>query len=563
MRSLRDGSLLAEHQLDAVERLAPLLARHGGALLADEPGLGKSFIAAELARRWWTRDSLVEAIVPASLVDQWRETFRRFCVKATVLTHAELLRNQEIPAGSRFIIVDEAHVFRNPKTQRYQALARWSVGSTLLLVTATPICNGPADLESLLRLVACDDTLAADGVPSIDLAFLRRDRAALDRIVATLVVRRDQRVLPERLAFGSLERHIVWTGSGNDEIERMIAALEFPLVAGAPLVRDFLLRRLESSESALQESLRRQRRFYERALECLASGRALPKRDYRAAFAHEEDAAAVQTILFWELFAGENAGIDPAEIHRAIQHIDQLSAATASLPREKERLLTDLCRSAGEPMLIFTGWTATARSIVAAVSSVRRAVLVTGRERGNGESLDAFRRGAADVLVSTDVGAEGLNLQRAGLLIHYDLPWNPARIEQRNGRAHRIGQRREVVRAIFFLPERRRARVMQTVAHKNRSRRRILRSPTTGALGPCLTLRPRIATDAAIVAFAEIAGRDGWSPPGALYRRHRAGVEALLRTSGHDRVDERLIRILEEALSKEPSLSGPVCFAPL
>ena len=563
MRSLRDVSLLGEHQLEAVERLAPLLAHHGGAILADEPGLGKSFVAAELARRCWIEGSHIEAIVPASLVDQWRDTFRRFGVNSTVITHTELLRDGEIPSGKRLIIVDEAHVFRNPKTRRYQALARWSVGSTVLLVTATPICNGPADLECLLRLVVCDDTLAAIGVPSIDLAFLRRDRAALDRIVTTLVVRRDQSVLPERFAFGSLERGIVWTGGGRDEIDAKIAALEFPLVSGAPLVRDFLRRRLESSESALQESLRRQLRFYERALECLASGRALPKREYRAAFAHEEDASAVQTILFWELFAGTNAGVDPAEIHRAIQEIDQLRAAVASLPREKERLLIDFCRSAGEPMLIFTGWTATARSLVELVSSVRRAVLVTGRERANRESIDAFRRGAADVLVSTDVGAEGLNLQRAGLVVHYDLPWNPARIDQRNGRAHRIGQRRDVVRAIFFLPERHRARVLQTVVQKNRARRRILRSPTAGPLEPVRTLRPRVAADAAIVAFAEIAGRGGWASPEALYRRHRAGVEALLRTSGSDRVDERLIRNLEEALSKDPSLSGPLRFAPL
>ncbi|HET7704584.1 MAG TPA: helicase-related protein [Thermoanaerobaculia bacterium] len=560
MRSLRDVSLLAEHQLDAVERLLPLLARHGGAILADEPGLGKSYVAAEVARRAWIRDERVEAIVPASLVEQWRDTFRRFAVTATVITHTELLRNDEVPTGRRLIVVDEAHVFRNRETQRFAALARWSVGARLLLVTATPVCNGPGDLETLLRLIVRDDALADDGVPSIDVAFERRDREALDRIVSTLVVRRDRSVIPDRLAFGDLDRRIVWTDRTIEEIEERIAALDFPLVTGAPLVRDFLRRRLESSEAALLDSLRRQLRFYERSLECLASGRALPKREYRRAFAHEEDAPAVQTILFWELFVGDNDRIDPATIHRAIDRITELRAAVAALPKKKEELLLELCRSTSEPLLIFTGWTATARSIVDALRKLRRTVLVTGRETTNSASIELFRRGAADILVSTDVGAEGLNLQRAGVVVHYDLPWNPARIEQRNGRAHRIGQRRDVVRAVFFLPERHRARVLQTVAQKNRTRRRLLRPSIVRVLRPCLSLRPRIAAPAAVIPLAHLAPR---SLPDALYRRHRAGVEALLAAVAREPLGEQSLRILEDALSDEPSLPGPVRFGPL
>lgn len=560
MRSLRDVSLLAEHQLNAVERLLPLLARHGGAILADEPGLGKSYVAAELARRAWIHDERIEAIVPASLVDQWRDTFRRFAVNATVVTHTELLRGDEVPKGRRLIIVDEAHVFRNRGTQRFAALARWSVGAKLLLVTATPICNGPGDLESLLRLVVRDDALAMHGVPSIDVAFERRDRDALDRIVSALVVRRDRSVVPEVLAFGDIDRRIVWTDRTAEGIEERIATLDFPLVTGAPLVRDFLLRRLESSEAALLDSLRRQLRFYERSLECLASGRALPKREYRRAFAHEEDAAAVQTVLFWELFVGDNDSIDPLVIHRAVARITELRAAVAALPRKKEQLLLELCRATTEPMLIFTGWAATARSIAEALRKVRRTVLVTGREKTNAASIELFRRGAADILVSTDVGAEGLNLQRAGIVVHYDLPWNPARIEQRNGRAHRIGQRRDVVRAVFFLPERHRARVLQTVVRKNRASRRILRPAIGRPFRPCLSLRPRIAATAAVLSLARVVSRP---LPEALYRRHRAGVEALIAAAAREPAGGHSLRILEEALSDEPSLTGPVRFGPL
>ncbi|HUP44404.1 MAG TPA: DEAD/DEAH box helicase [Thermoanaerobaculia bacterium] len=546
---MRDASRLAEHQLEAVELLLPLLDAHGGAILADEPGLGKSFVAAELARREEIGGGGVEAIVPASLVEQWSETFRRFGVRGRVLTHTALLNVAEEAPRRRLLIVDEAHAFRNPATQRFAALARRSAGARLLLVTATPVCNGPRDLEALLRLIVCDDALAGAGVPSIDVAFGGRDRETIGIIVSELVVRRDRTALPPPLAFGDLERRVVWTPEAGEGVTARIGALRFPLAGGEPLVRDFLQRRLESSEAALLESLRRQKRFYERALECLAAGRALPKRDYRRAFAHEEDAAAFQTVLFWELFVPASAAVDPAEIHDAMRAIDELRAAVERLPRAKERALLELCATVEEPMLIFTGWTATAISLANALRDVRRAVLVTGREWANGSAIEAFRRGAADILVSTDVGAEGLNLQRAGAVIHYDLPWNPVRLDQRNGRAHRIGQRRAAVRAIYFLPERH--RVLPVIARKNRTRRQILHGRGR-ARATLRTIRARVAGDAAIVRFAAAAEKEGWSVPRELLRRHRAGVETLLATMAGSPFDEARLGHLKAVMALEP-----------
>lgn len=530
MRSLRDVSLLAEHQLSAVERLTSLLATYGGAILADEPGLGKSYVAAEVARREQGRVK-IEAIVPAALVEQWEETFRRFHVAADVMTHTALLSAESEAASSRLLIVDEAHAFRNPATQRFVALAKRSVGAKLLLVTATPVCNGPRDLESLLRLIATDDALISRGVPSIDVAFERRDHETIAAIVAELVVRRDRAVLPSHLAFGDIERRVIWTHV-DGRIAEMIDAVRFPLLSGLPLVRDFLQRRLESSEAALLESLRRQRRFYERALECLAAGRALPKREYRRAFAHEEDATAFQTILFWELFVPDSDAVDAAEIHAAVHQLDELRTAVERLPREKERALIDLCIATDEPLLIFTGWTATARTLAAALAPLRSTVLMTGRERGNSAAVEAFRRGAAAVLVSTDIGAEGLNLQRAGFVIHYDLPWNPMRIDQRNGRALRIGQTRDIVRAIYFLPERHRGRVLPKIVQKNRTRRQLLAARAAIPARAATTIRPRVVSGARA--------------------RQRAGLELLLQSFEGDARD------LERLLALESRVRAPI-----
>ncbi|HEX6179137.1 MAG TPA: DEAD/DEAH box helicase, partial [Thermoanaerobaculia bacterium] len=433
------------------------------------------------------------------------------------------------------------------------ALARRSVGSRLLLVTATPVCNSARDLEALLRLIATDDALLWRGVPSIDLAFERRDRDSIDIVARELLLRRDRSVLPPSLAFGDLDRHIIWSRNGDDEVDRLIAELRFPLVAGEPLVRDFLRRRLDSSEAALLESLRRQRRFYERALECLASGRALPKREYRRAFGHEEDAAAVQTILFWELFVDANAGVDAGAIHDALASLDELAAAVDKLPRAKEGTLVELCRETTEPMIIFTGWTATARALASALQPVKRVLVVTGRERTNEISIDAFRRGYGDVLISTDVGAEGLNLQRAGVIVHYDLPWNPVKVDQRNGRAHRIGQTRESVRAIYFLADRHRDDVFQKIATKNRVRRRLVKaSDPLEDEAHVPTIRPRVATGAAVIAFAAQLHAAGWRLPEPLARRHRAGVELLLAEIARNPIDAKVLRDLEAVLASEP-----------
>src|SRR5205823_8208637 len=102
--------------------------------------------------------------------------------------------------------------------------------------------------------------------------------------------------------------------------------------------------------------------------------------------------------------------------------------------------------------------------------------VITSRGARPIDALDAFRRGRIDVLVCTDLAAEGLNLQRAGAVVHYDIPWNPVKLDQRNGRAWRIGQQRPSVQAVYFIPESRRTRIIETVTAKNRARRRLLDS---------------------------------------------------------------------------------------
>jgi len=496
--------MLAEHQRQAVARASDILARRGGVILADDVGLGKSFVAAAIAAAY----ERVQLIVPASLVGQWRETLEMFgCegpwargrevlalapahprTRVTIVTHDTIT-----PSDAQLVIVDEAHAFRNPATQRYDALARHTLAAKLMLVTATPVCNSARDLEALVGLIARDDLLMDAGVPSIDLAFATGD---VERIVHELVIRRDRSVLPPELVFGALERRVV----RHRVPEVAVGALQFPLVEGAPLIRRFLRRRLESSEAAFRESIRRQRRFYERVLE---SGRALTKRDYRRAFGAEEDEETFQQILFWDLWAPPGQ-LDVAAINDEMRRLDELRIE----PSNKRELLVDILTS--EPTLIFTQYVATARELG------RFLKCGVGRD-----ALHAFRSGRSNLLVTTDLASEGLNLQCAGVVIHYDLPWNPVKLDQRNGRAYRIGQTRDKVEAIYFIPEDR--GVMNVIARKNRIRRETLKAAGDGQ--PVTTLRPRVTRAAAVTKLVQ----EGCDVPEWLERRHCAGLERVLR----------------------------------
>ena len=533
--------MLAEHQSDAANRAEQLLRTRGGVLLADDVGLGKSFIAAAVMRRWSGGLSArrPELIVPAALVAQWRETLASFGVDARILTHDALRGDRFVPRRDRLVVVDEAHAFRNPRTQRYAALARRTAGAKVLLVTATPVCNSLRDLEALVALLARDDLLADLGVPSIDVAFETRDAESIERIVAALVIRRDRSVLPEELRFGELERRVI----RHPVLDaRTIDDLRFPLVGEHALLRRFLWRRLESSEAALEESLRRQLRFYERALACIAAGRTLPKRDYRRAFAHEEDRDAFQQVLFWDLFAPPG-NADPGAIREEMAKIETLVEQTRASPCEKRRMLVELLDD--EPTLIFTGSAATARDLGATL----RCPVITSRERTRDEVLRAFREGKIDRIVSTDMAAEGLNLQRAGVVVHYDLPWNPVKLDQRNGRAHRIGQQRASVKAIYFIPQSRETKIVETIARKNRIRRRALATPPGNRATGKPTLRPRLAKNAAFLRLRDAARRAGLSLPETLARRHQAGIEQIMREMSGEYLDrqrlDELVALIE------------------
>ena len=468
---------LAPHQIPAAERLIGILGRHGGALLADAVGLGKSYVSLAVALALSEPFALV---VPAVLVDQWRGLLERYGSGAPIITHESLSLNRCRPlppstAPCRLFVVDEAHRFRNSLTNRYRALAKLVVGARVLLVTATPVHNRIGDLFHLFRLFLRDHDLTALGVPSLCRAARGdADPHAVTAAAARLSVSRSrERVqagydtgpgalpFPERAAGEAIR-----VGTAPDvQLQELVTGVA-QLEAGgeaAGLFRVILLSQLASSLPAFRTSLARYDAFLELDIAAAAQGRALGRREFRRLFPAGSD--DLQLALFpLVLPPGSGAA---TEQDRAL--VQRLRAFAASLADPKADALARLLEARVGKTIVFVQPRATVHYLMRRLRGHRLAA-VTGERgwfgkepTGREDVLRAFApraRGAplprlaleTDVLIATDILSEGLNLQDAVRVIHYDLPWSPARLAQRVGRIDRAGSPHERIETVTFLP---------------------------------------------------------------------------------------------------------------
>lgn len=324
----RHGASHVEHALDRMERTALSLSegqqrglwrllraldRHGGALLADATGMGKTRVALA-ALVWWllredrspeeANDGYAFICVPARLKSVWEGLLWRASPRAmrqgkivVASHHALSLHGEEAwphtASLPEFVIVDEAHRFRSTKTRRYDALARCTRRARhVLLLTASPICHGPRDLEALVLLFWGNARASSlrQGEAGWWRCLGRRaarergaqllDEAILEGLFGEVIVRRvgslegddslkrpGQRVERMRYDAGEHEQAI-WSG-----LEREVRSLSLALFEdrwGMGLFVELMWRRWESGAGALVETLSRLILCHERALECFA-----------------------------------------------------------------------------------------------------------------------------------------------------------------------------------------------------------------------------------------------------------------------------------------------------
>ena len=163
-----------KYQTDAVQMALNSLNNHNGAIIADVVGLGKSVIASTVARNLRLRNIIV---CPPHLYKQWEGYRDEFGFTATVFSAGKIedavFHYQElVKDGEQFlIIIDEAHRFRNEYTQDYALLHNLCSGNKVLLLTATPFNNQPADIYALIKLFQIPSRSTLKTVENLGAAF--------------------------------------------------------------------------------------------------------------------------------------------------------------------------------------------------------------------------------------------------------------------------------------------------------------------------------------------------------------------------------------------------------
>jgi SNF2 family DNA or RNA helicase len=417
------------HQMRAC--LKTMSDLNGRAILADEVGLGKTIEAGIVLKEYLLRGAVRTALVlvPASLCEQWRaELWEKFELDFVVsrgpagqwgrhplvissLETARHERHRRRVRGANYdiVVVDEAHRLRNHLTLGWKFINDLNP-RYLLLLTATPVQN---DLRELYNLA----TLVRPGTVGTFSQFRRDFLTGHDR--------RTPRNTPKLRTL--LQSVMIRTRRVDTQIT-------------------FAPRRVETlwvSQSATE------RRLYQQVSDFIAE-----------AVRAEEGGPGRRhyfTLVVLQKEMGSSWAAARATLEKLSRHPDGLDArrlrllatraGEAGVQQSKVRsLLKRIAALGGQKSIVFTQFRSTQESIVEALRAQGVEPAVFHGELGwreKEEALDFFR-GPAPVLVSTEAGGEGRNLQFCQVVINYDLPWNPMRVEQRIGRVHRLGQEHPV-----------------------------------------------------------------------------------------------------------------------
>ena len=382
------------------------------------------------------------------------------------------------------IVVDEAHKMSASffsgevkTTKRYrlgQQLSRLT--RHFLLMSATPHNGKEEDFQLFMALLDGDrfEGRFRDGVHVVNASDLMR------RLVKEQLLKFDGTPLfPERLAYAvsyrlsDLEAQLYKevTDYVREEFNRADALENEGRKGTVGFALTILQRRLASSPEAIYQSLRRRRERLEKRLReerLLKRGGSAPVQALQALPSYtEEDLEELEDAPSTEVEQAEEQVIDQATAARTIAELEAEIAILNGLEDlalkvkqskidKKWDELSKLLQNQSEmfdahghrrKLVIFTEHRDTLNYLTDRIRTLlgRPAAVVTihggiGREERR-NTQEAFTQDKnVEILVATDAAGEGINLQRAHLMVNYDIPWNPNRPEQRFGRIHRIGQ---------------------------------------------------------------------------------------------------------------------------
>ena len=464
----KDQPSLSEAQATTLGHALRIIADDHAVLLCEDTGTGKTYVAAALAKNLLSRGTIdsVAVVGPAHLCGMWRTVLARFGVNASYLSYQRAsLGHEPRVQGKALVLVDEAHALKNPTTQRYRTLAPFLKRHALCLITATPISLGFGDLSALLQLCGLPISIRSDSdaLRMFAMSLCPRFFGAplrLNEVTHEVVHRAILFELPtETEAFVDLCLDTPWPVFQNDQM------------TNSTLIPRILLHRFRSHPHASLLSLKRLLRYY---ASCLKTGamRPITRREFTALFGLE----GVQLPLPFGL---RDDVMPTSDVHTILERTtSQLSRMIAlvqtmlSAPDMRVRALLPAIAASSAPVVLFTQYADTAQFVARILASHTATGCITASQATlNGHTIDrdllqnmfdpdfelpdtwrAAHLPVPHVLVATDTLSAGHNLQRAAILFHLDLPWNPTTVQQREGRILRHHQRAARVELIRLEP---------------------------------------------------------------------------------------------------------------
>ena len=403
------------------------------------------------------------------------------------------------------VVFDEAHKLSArrewdgtvTKSKRYQLAERIAAdGKSLLLLTATPHMGKDDAYYFLWRLLLPDHLAAQKAFDQ--LVEGEKSKHLLRRMKEEMITFDEKLIYPPRLSRtiayplkrGEISEQSLYDGVTEYCEKYFDLAGQYNRTA-AKMAMMVLQRRIASSTFALLQSLIRREEKLRATLRELHEGRLSEARlekeqgeltgiDIRAEktgdeediIDGQEEAEQVEAELAQATTARSIADLE-AEI-RHVQRLTVLARAVYDLKAESkfEKLREALKGYPDEKVLIFTEHRDTLNFVIGRLEALgftgKVAQIHGGMKYNEREKQVEFFRdpNGAQYLVATDAAGEGINLQFCWLMVNYDIPWNPARIEQRMGRIHRYKQKQTVVLLNLVAQDTREGRVLKVLLEK-------------------------------------------------------------------------------------------------
>ncbi len=404
----------------------------GRAMLSDEVGLGKTIealiIFLEYIKRGMVKTALI--LAPTPLISQWKEEIKSkfnmdipstddpefksdpkafwknpFVIAS--INHAKSKKNFGIITAKNYdmIIVDEAHHLKNRSTLNWK-LVNSLKKRFILLLTATPVENNLMELYNLITLLKPGQLATAT---SFREKFMKRgdptdprNRTLLKELLDQVMIRNTRALagvhIPPRFAETIRIEPSRTEKVFYERLEALIMSLNKKKLGRARIIVKNLLAQAGSSPKAVELTL----------------DRMLEKEDYL--LEHEKEIRAVRNLC------------------------------RTNLDTPKNKALMKVIKATKEKIIVFVKYIGTIEHLAELLEWNNCSFSLfhgSMSNRQKDEAIDAFKN-KVQVLITTEVGGEGRNLQFCSRMVNYDLPWNPMKIEQRIGRIHRIGQENQV-----------------------------------------------------------------------------------------------------------------------